>query len=237
MTDLTFIYEDSTIAEVDKTVALIASKEPLRTYLGMSEIGDECVRRLWLKYHKGFVETFEGRLYRLFDTGHIIEQRIVKDLRAAGLKVNRSKKANSFSDFDGKFQGHSDGIIKGLKESGKVHILEAKSCSDKKFKAFKEKGIETEPKYAAQAQLYAGYAGLDRIFFVLENKDTSERIQERVKFDKGRFDMLREKARLIIEAEVPPSGISDRPDWWACKFCALNNEQWCRRDWSSPHSF
>ena len=232
MADLTFLYEEDTIATVDKAVALKAQSEPPRGYLGMSEIGDECVRRLWIKYHAAPIEEFSGRMHRLFDTGHLIEARVVRDLRLAGLKVNRSAKANSYSDFDGLFRGHSDGRITGLKESSKTHILEVKSASDKRFNEFKKNGIESDAKYFAQAQLYMGYAKLVRCLFVIENKNTSERIQERVKFDRALFERLREKARLIIESKEPPRGISDRVDWFQCRMCNLNNENYCRKDWS-----
>lgn len=231
MADLSFLTVDSTIGRVDEHIVAEAAKEPPRRYLGVSEIGDECVRRLWLKFHTNFRESFSGRVYRLFESGHIIERRIVRDLRAAGFKVNRGKKANTFEDFGGAFQGHSDGIISRLIESGKSHVLECKSANDKNFKEMKTKGVESNPKYEAQAHLYPGYLGFDRTFFVVENKETSERIQERVKFDKGKFDMLREKARLIIEAKEPPRGISDNPAWWSCKLCPLNDENWCRREW------
>src|SRR5574337_807025 len=195
MADLSCLIDTTTISKVDKHIEAEAAKEPPRPYMGMSEIGDPCPRRLWLKYHTNFVEPFSGRLYRLFETGHIIEKRIVRDLRGAGYKVNRGKKSNRFSDFDGRFQGHSDGIVSGIEESVKKHILEVKSASDKRFKDFMTKGMESEPKYKAQCHLYMGYAGLKRCLFVIENKNTSERRQERIRFDKGLFETDRKSTR------------------------------------------
>lgn len=229
MADLTFLIKETTIGKTDAAIETDGATKPRRSYLGMSEIGDTCARRLWLKAHTDFQEPFSGRLLRLFETGHIIERRVIRDLRRAGFIVGGRQKV--FKDFKGKFKGHCDGIVGGLVESGQPHILEIKSANEKGFKAFKEKGIESAPKYAGQVQLYMGYAKLKRALFIVECKNTSERVQERIKFDAKVFELLREKARLIIEAKTPPTGISSRPDWWECKMCPLNNDTWCRKDW------
>ena len=235
MADLSFMVDDSTVGYVDEYVAVEAAKKPPRRYLGMSEIGGECTRALWLKCHTDFKETFSGSQYRLFDTGHLIERRVVRNLRAAGLEVTQRQK--SFSVFRGRLRGHWDGLITGLRESTRPHVLEIKSASEKNFKILKDAGIESSPRYLAQVQMYMGCSGLDRALFIVENKNTSERIQERIRFDRDRFDMLREKARLIIEAQTPPSGINDNPAWWQCKICPLNNEQWCRKEWKSKDTW
>ena len=238
MVDLSFTLEETSIAKVDRVVAVEGAKEAPRPYLGMSEVGHDCSRYLWLKVHEGFRDTFEGRLYRIFDTGDIIETRIVRDLRKAGYKVNRGKKANSFSDLDDKFRGHSDGIISGLIESKKKHILEIKSMNDKNFKKFLKEGIEvSHPKYYAQAQLYMGYAEIQRALFVVENKNDSTRRQERIVFSGRIYRDLWEKAFDIIHSQAPPNGISEDPTWWKCRFCQANNSEWCRKRWEGERAF
>ena len=227
--DLSFLYDTSTLGIVDKSIEAAGAKKKPRRYLGASDIGDECSRRIWLKFHGGFTPTFSGRMLRVFDTGHLIERRIVRDLNRAGFKV--SGRQLGFKDFKGRFRGHCDGIVEGLPESSKPHILEVKSSNDKNFKDFLKNGMLKNERYSSQIQVYMGYAGLDRGLFILENKDNSQRYQERVKFDRAIFERMREKARLIIESKSPPSGISERPDWWECKFCDLNNDQWCRKSW------
>ena len=238
MVDLSFTLEETSIAKVDRVVEVEGANEAPRTYLGMSEVGHECSRYLWLKVHEGFRDTFEGRLYRIFDTGYIIEKRIVRDLRKAGYKVNRGKKANSFSDFDGKLRGHSDGIIKCLIESKKKHILEVKSMNDKQFKKFLKEGIQSShPKYYAQAQLYMAYADIERALFVVENKNDSERRQERIKYDREFALSLVIKAEDIIRRTSPPNGISEDPTWWKCRFCQANNDKYCRKLWPNERPF
>lgn len=235
MADLTFMYETSTLGIVDKAIETAGAKKKPRRYLGMSSIGDECSRRLWLQYHTDFTPSFSGRVLRLFETGHLIERRIVRDLKKAGFKV--SGRQLKFKDFGGKFRGHCDGIVEGLYESSKPHILEIKSASDKWYKDFLKNGMLTNEKYSAQINLYMHYAGLDRGIFILENKDNSERYQERVKLDRGLVEQLRSKAAAIIRSKRPPGGISDRPDFWLCRLCPMNTNEWCRKSWKPEDPF
>jgi hypothetical protein len=221
--------------------ALVQEKQKnkhISTTLGMGVIGDSCPRKLWLNYHTDLAQdNISAKGYRIFDTGDFIEARIVRDLRRAGIKVNRSKKANRHLGLEGKFKGYSDGIVHGLPESKVRHIFEAKSASDKNFKIFKKEGVAGHKiygdKYMGQITCYMGFSKIERTLYIIENKDTSERHMERIHFDPELFKRLVTKAWAIIEATTPPSGISDRPDWYECKFCAHNNEESCRKDWGT----
>ena len=236
--DLSFLQQESTISLVDKFIEDNPAPEKPRDYLGMSEIGDPCARKLWLKYNGNLKEKFEPRILRLFNLGHMIEKRILDDLLRAGFVVTDTQTA--FVDFVGKFKGHCDGIILGMPESKKPHILEIKSANAKNFALFVKDGIAAHkdygPKYMAQAQCYMGYAKLDRALFIVENKETSERYQERVRFDKAEFEQIREKAYSIIFSAFPPKGISSRPDWFQCRFCHFNMNG-CRDTWPGEPAF
>lgn len=230
MADLSFLQETTTLAVVDRQIESRRVKP--RRYLGMSELGHNCSRYLWLKVHKAPPEKFTARMLRLFDMGHLIEKRVIRDLKKAGFHVSGTQA--KFKDLNGELKGHCDGIIEGLPESKKPHILEIKSANGKNFKEFVKEGIAGHSlgsKYLSQVQLYMHYAKLDRALFIVECKETSARHQERIRYDKTEALKLVEKAKAIIEAKTPPRGISDRPDWFACKFCYLNNEEWCRREW------
>jgi len=234
MADLEFLKEDSTIGLIDK--AIENKKRRARRYLGMSSIGEPCLRKLWLSYHTKEQEIFSGRMLRLFNMGQMIENRIVRQLRATGMTVTGRQLA--FKDHNGKFRGHCDGILSGMPESSKPHILEIKSASDKYFKLFEKNGVEaTAPKYTAQCQAYMGYAGLDRAVVIVENKNDSSLYMERIKFHHGQFEALREKAKMIIESPAPLKGISSNPAWWSCKFCNYNHEDACRKVWSGEIGF
>lgn len=230
MADISFLSEDSTLARIDRHIETVAAGKKPRRYLGMSEIGDECERRLWLKYHTDFREIHSGQTLRRFDTGHTIERRVVRDLRAAGFTV--SARQLKFSTLKGAFKGHCDGIVEGLIEAPKTpHILEVKSSNDKWYREFTKNGMASNTRYAAQIHLYMRFAGLTRGLFILENKNDSARYMERVHYDETIADAHIDKARRIIDAATPPIGISSRPDWYICKLCPLNSERWCRRSW------
>ena len=87
---------------IDRIYQTYKRGEPAELYLGRlgsSFIGEECVRRIWLDW-RGFArEEFEGRMLRLFGTGHWQEARIVEDLRRAGFQVwDKTEQGQQFED-------------------------------------------------------------------------------------------------------------------------------------------
>ena len=57
------------------------------TRVGASGIGNECTRAVWYDWRGYTKSSFDGRLLRLFRTGHLQEDRIVADLKLAGFEV------------------------------------------------------------------------------------------------------------------------------------------------------
>ena len=181
----------------------------------MSSIGGACDRALWLSF-RGFPENpTDGRMIMLFRFGDRIEEEVIQWLNAAGYRVEGQQ--DEFSDFDGHFRGHCDGIVHGV--TSRPHILEVKSANANRFKAFKMAGIEkTSNTYFAQAQCYMGYSGLDRTLFVVQDKNTSEIYTERIRFSKLIFDELRERAKAIIYSDDIPSLRAEHD--MACRWCS-----------------
>jgi hypothetical protein len=201
---------------LDDSCAAGYDSEPPRRYLGMSAVGRDCLRRTWLAYngHEPSGQTDKAKMHRVFRMGHIIEGFVKDLLRGAGFEITGEQ--TEFEDFDGRFRGHCDGIIKGV--TLKDHILEVKSASALNFENMKRHGItRTKPEYAGQIQLYMGYAGLERGLFAVMNKNTQEIYTERVHFDRAAFGFLRERAAMILEsAEAPPASAG------GCYFCEFN---------------
>ena len=100
---------------------------PPRPHLGASLIGRECQRQLWYSFRWCVLPNFAPRMIRLFSTGFIEEGRIIQDLRNAGIVVfdrdPETGKQWSFKEFGGHFSGSADGVIHGIKESTKPHLL------------------------------------------------------------------------------------------------------------------
>lgn len=181
-----------------------------RGYLGMSEIGHACDRRLWLSFRGYPGNDPDGRLIMLFELGDMIETQVVRLLNAAGFTVKDQQRG--FKIHNGFFRGHWDGEVCGVTKQ--PHVLEVKSANDRRFAAFKKHGVrETYPTYYCQAICYMGYSNLDRALFVIMNKNTSEIYTERVYFNQEDFEALDARAKYIITANAIPDKSDD------CEWC------------------
>jgi hypothetical protein len=224
------------IAEhVDPLIALIYEQyekrneaEQARTYLGASVIGRECSRALWYSLRWATKDKFDGRLLRLFQTGHMAEPRFVADLRSIGATVYDTNPANgkqfSFSDLGGHMRGSMDGCAQGIPGAGKHWlVLEFKTHSAKSFADLKKKGVEkAKPEHFVQMQVYMGWSGMQRALYLAVNKDTDELYSERLPFDKVVFEKAVAKAEAIIFASSPPPKISEDPKFYICNWCSHN---------------
>ena len=199
--------------------------EPARPYLGASIIGKECSRALWYDFRWAGREVFEGRMFRLFQTGHLEEPRMIADLRAIGAEVYDVDPANGrqfgFKDHGGHMRGHMDGCARHIPTGGaKWHVLEFKTHSAKSFAELKRHGVKkAKPQHYDQMTWYMGKTGMDRALYLAKNKDNDELHSERIEFDRVRFEQIQAKASYIIFSVEPPPKLSDDPAFFVCKFC------------------
>lgn len=193
--------------------------------LGSSFIGEECVRQIWLDW-RGFArEQFEGRMLRLFETGHLQEARIVEDLRRAGFAVwdkQADGRQYEFRDSTGHFVTKVDGVVKDVPESDKPHVLEVKTHNKNSFSTLVKKGVqEAKPTHYAQMQISMALGGFTRALYVAVCKDDEQFYVERIKEDQAEQDKLRAKILKLTEARLRPAGISDDGSGFGCKFCSM----------------
>lgn len=192
-----------------------------REYLGFSEIGEECIRKLWYGFNDR-INKVDARLSRIFETGNMYERYIIRILREANLKVyDKDENGKQFRSefFDGKFAGHCDGVITGLPESSKPHVLEIKSANNKNFNEIKKNGIETAKYgYYCQVQMYMGALKLDNALIIVINKDNQEMYYSRIKFNKFTFEHLKDKAREVIESKTIPKK-EYKDGFYKCNWC------------------
>lgn len=195
-----------------------ANEKP-RSYLGMSSIGDPCSRKLWYDFHFATdKKEHSEKTKRIFNTGHIAEAFIIKDLEKIGCKVtNAQAECVGVSDH---FKGHIDGEIIGVIEAPKtIHLLEIKTHNDKSFKDVAKKGVKaSKPIHYAQVVIYMKKRKLSRALYMAYNKNTSEYYPERIYADNSHAKELEIKASDIILSEEPPVKEFSRT-WFACKWC------------------
>jgi hypothetical protein len=206
--------------------ALEAAQEVgFREHLGFSGIGNPCERAIWYSFRWATRRSFNGRMLRLFETGHQAEHRFVADLRLAGVEVLEVDPATGkqwiVRDETGHAGGSMDGAALGIIEAPKTwHLTEFKTHNDKSFQKLKADGVQkSKPMHYAQMQGYMHLAGLTRALYLAENKNDSELYAERVRYD-AEFSMrLIAKAHRVIAANSPPSRISEDASWFECRFC------------------
>ena len=210
-----------------------------RDYLGVSSIGDDCLRKVQLQY-EGKEAEFSASTLRTFDIGHCLEDLVAEWLKITGFDLktkNENGEQFGFSTAEGRIKGHIDGKIvdfsEDLKEIGlKPQALwECKTLNNKSWQETAKKGLMlTKSIYFAQVQLYMAYLNLEQCLFTALNKDTSELYFELVPFDSEAAQRYSDRAVQIIKAsensEQMPC-ISADPSFFKCKMCAFRNE--CRK--------
>jgi hypothetical protein len=218
---------DPIVAAIYAQYEARGDSEKARTYLGASVIGKECKRALWYGFRWAAKERFDGRMMRLFQTGHLAEPRFVADLRAIGVTVFDVDPSNGkqfgFEGCGGHMRGHMDGCADKVPGGGrKWHVLEFKTHSAKSFGELKKKGVKAaKPEHFAQVNWYMGKSGMERALYLAVNKDTEELYSERIEFDPVEFERTNVKAESIIFAGEPPPKISEDPKFYLCNFCAF----------------
>lgn len=191
-----------------------------RNYMGLSGIGEKCIRKLQYTFRMASNNDTNFRTQRIFDLGNIIEQLIIWELERIGISVKNQQKG--ITGAFGHWKGHIDGTALGIIEAPRTeHLLECKSHKDKLFKKLVDDGVrESNPKYYSQMQIYMDGLRLKRGLYVGYNKDNSELYFERVYPDKDHVQELKEKQQVVIMEELPAHRIgSGKISWYECKFC------------------
>lgn len=218
----------STHEMVDTIYAAILKEEKQKfrlTRVGASGIGNECLRAVWYDWRGYSQSEFDGRMYRLFRTGHLQEDRIVADLKLAGFEVWEKDETTgeqwTYTDATGHFVAKLDGVIKGVFGAEKTpHTLEIKTHSKKSFDEVQKYGVlRAKPVHYDQMMSGMLMSGLRRALYVALCKDDERYYMERIVFDPERAEMLEKKICTIIGSALPPVRINEKDDFYGCKWC------------------
>ncbi len=157
---------------------------------------------------------------------------MVQNLRDIGCKAHmidpETNRQFEVTALGGHFAGHMDGCALGIPEAPKTwHVCEFKTAKRKSFEQIKKKGVtKAEPKHYAQMQVYMHLTGMKRALYLVKNKDNEELYSERVEYNKTAAKALMDRAERIITSSAPPERISEREDWYECKWCDAKTICW-----------
>lgn len=195
-----------------------------------SMLGSGCDRALWYQFRWAAAkEVFSGRMLRLFQTGHIEEERIIDDLLMIGLDLDAVDPATGKQFNARALAGHIRGKLDGIINSGvpeapaKKHVLEAKSHGLKSWAKLKAAGPgnlrEGKFDHWVQCQVYMHIWAIDRALYSATCKDTDERWNDRVRYDHEFCVHLFARLENISRADAPPAPISSARNAPDCRFC------------------
>jgi len=193
--------------------------------LGASILGQECERRLWYAFRWCASEKFDGRMLRLFNRGHLEEQRFIEELRGIGCKVQDVDPSTGeqfeFTGCGGHLVAKIDGVALGVPEAPKTwHNLSFKTINAKGFASLEKNDVAKEkPEHVAQNQIEMHLSKLTRTLYLNVCKDTDDLHVERIRYDAVEGARLEAKAERVIFAQEPLEGISADPAFYKCKSC------------------
>tara|TARA_R110000851_G_scaffold99923_1_gene215262 strand:- start:1713 stop:2435 length:723 start_codon:yes stop_codon:yes gene_type:complete len=226
---------DPTLEALKTAVENEAAKEKPRTYIGASGIGFDCSRKIWYGYN-GYKQEPRGWIcVAAAEDGHRSEDLYIKRLRMVeGIELHTEDENGEQYGFDlGFFQGHYDGIIRGLLQCPETwHIWEHKAMNDTKFKkAIKAKrdfGEELALKnwdmiYYCQAILYMYFEEIDRHYMTISTAGGRDVISIRTKANPKLAKGLIEKAKRIHKAKEAPDRMWHK-EYFECKWCDFYTE-------------
>lgn len=218
-----------------------------RSHLGASLIGRDCARELWYNFRWAHKSSFDGRMLRLFNRGHMEEGRMIALLLCIGVIVYQQDEAGRqyrIAEFGGHFGGSGDGVAVGIPDlpQGTASLLEFKTHGDasftklagKNWKKFDEyrRGLSrvpvdfdglgvrsAKPEHWIQMQIYMRKMGLAVATYFAVNKNDDHIYAELVYLDAAIADSYIERARTIIQIYTPPKKIKESIGAYECKFC------------------
>lgn len=215
-----------------------ALAETPRDYIGMSELGERCLRHLYMK-HIGIAEDtpLTGERLRTMEMGHFFEEMVYIWMQSAGFNILRKDKITGkpfeFQAANGLIKGHIDGaIISGPPIPNLVYpaLWENKALKAKYWNAIVKNGLQkANPEYWAQTIQYMGYSGLGNTLFSTINKDTAEIYHCVIPYQPAALQKFADRGVSLIKAlqmQLMPARISASADFYICKMCDRRNTCW-----------
>lgn len=207
-----------------------------RDYLGMSEIGDICSRRVYLKKLGITGPPLNGERLRALAMGHEFEDMTLRWLIDAGFVIHTRNSQGQQFEFvreDGRIKGHIDGAILNGPQVPQLRypaLFEGKALKAKWWNAIVRLGLKkAEPKYWGQLMQYMDASKVFNTLFSCLNKDTAQMYHIVVTIDLAEAQKYKDRGSNILGAldkQLPPARIGSRPEFHVCKQCEIAESCW-----------
>lgn len=212
-------------------------KEEPRTHLGGSVIGRKCSRQLWYNFRHAIPADIKasssksvGQIYRIFNRGQREEEFFLKVLQGVGCRFVNPIGPNGptqarISDVNGHFGGSIDaiGYLPAKFEFNDKIGFEFKTANTSEFSKVKSQGVKLyKPEHHSQMCVYGYKAGLPYFLYCVVDKNTDEYHIELVEVDIELGQEMIEKAKLIVNSEIPLQRIAMTSTNWQCKTCVYS---------------
>jgi hypothetical protein len=218
-----------------------------RSHMGASIIGQECPRAIWYNFRWVYHKIFSGRMYRLFNRGHLEEKRNIEWLRAIGFTI--------IDEIDGSQQrcvaanGHFGGSCDGnatlpqdlnINEPLLIEFKTKKTGSE--FNELKKKGVRfCNWQHYVQMCIYGKMFNLKYAIYFVTNKNDDEMHIEIIPLDWNLAEQKIELADKLVYSKQAPQRIAGSPAFSACKMCDFKPICWdnvppqknCRSCWKA----
>ena len=204
-----------------------------RDYLGASLIGHACARYIYYDIHHYPKLSGQPEWIWAAEDGHRCEDVVANRLRLVkGLELwthDNNGEQFRWKALGGRFSGGVDGVIRGLLQAPKTpHVWENKICNHKKFAEFQKAKFEYGEKnalehwnqeYFAQAQINMHYMKLNRHYTTVSYAGARDIDSCRTEYNLEYAEQLVDKADRILQATTEPARVSDKPDFYICRWC------------------
>lgn len=193
--------------------------------LSPSSLGEECAAQTFFRFRWAAEPgPVDGRMARYNSRGEDNEADIIDWLRNTGWTIYDQAPNGeqiSISDFGGHFYGKLDSVGSHPEYTNGHNILiEYKYVNTKRFVSLVGKPLsEIDPKYYGQICLYMDYLNLPACMFFPGNRNDEDIRPIIIPADPIQANLLKAKAKTILETKVRPARIAETPAFFKCKFC------------------
>ncbi len=195
-----------------------------------SNLGKECVAKLWYAFRWAKKTDIPGRVGNIFDAGNDTEPRLMEKLRRAGWEVldedpSKADRENfrqwNFKALDGHMSAYLDGIGRHPERTSNVWaLIEAKSYNKRRFSALVAKTVkQSDFEYYGQVVIYLKAYDLPFCVFIAECKDNGEEHIEIIGRDDDIADRLMSIGHTVKTSRVRPARVAESAAFHLCKQC------------------